>query len=113
MRFVEPHSPRPWLHIAAVVAAEAAQRGYRRLGLIGTRWLVESEVYPEKLSARGLDYVRPSAAEREQINRIIMDELVYGVFKAEAVSCFSGSSAQCTAVGAMRWCWDAPRFRSS
>ncbi len=56
---VEPRSPLPWLHIAEVVAAEAAQRGFRCLGLSGTRWLVESEVYPEKLTAQGLKYMRP------------------------------------------------------
>ena len=86
LAYVEPRSPLPWLHIAEVVAAEAVARGFRRLGLIGTRWLVESEVYPEKLAARGLEYVRPNAAERAEINRIIMDELVYGVFKPEAVA---------------------------
>ena len=70
------------------MAAEAVARGFRRLGLTGTRWLVESEVYPEKLAARGLDYVRPNAGEREEINRIIMDELVYGVFRPEAIAYF-------------------------
>lgn len=84
--YVEPRSPLRWLHIAEVVAAEAVARGFRCLGLTGTRWLVESGVYPEKLTARGLAYVRPNAAEREEINRIIMDELVYGVFKPEAVA---------------------------
>ncbi len=48
----------------------------------------ESEVYPEKLSARGLKYLRPDPAEREEMNRIIMDELVYGVFKPEAKAYF-------------------------
>jgi aspartate racemase len=86
--YVEPRSPLPWMHIAAVVAAQAIDRGFRRLGLIGTRWLVDSEVYPEKLTARGLEYVRPNTDEREEINRIIMDELVYGVFKPEAVAYF-------------------------
>jgi aspartate racemase len=86
--YIEPQSPRPWLHIAEVVAAEAARRGFRRLGLTGTRWLVESEVYPQKLAARGLEFVRPNPAEREEINRIIMDELVYGVFKPEGVAYF-------------------------
>ena len=85
---IEPRSPLPWLHIAEVVAAEAVARGYRRLGLTGTRWLVDSEVYPEKLAARGLECVRPSDAERDEINRIIMDELVCGVFKPEAVAYF-------------------------
>jgi aspartate racemase len=86
--YVEPRSPLPWLHIAEVVAAHAVERGFRRLGVTGTRWLVESEVYPEKLAEHGLQYVRPNAAECEEINRIIMDELVYGVFKPEAVAYF-------------------------
>ena len=85
---VLPRSPLPWLHIAEVVAEEAARRGFRRLGLTGTRWLVDSEVYPEKLTARGIEYVRPSADERTQISKIIMDELVYGDFKPESVAYF-------------------------
>jgi aspartate racemase len=88
LAYVQPRSPLPWLHIAEVVAAQAVERGFRRLGLTGTRWLVESEVYPEKLTARGLDCVRPNSAEREAVNRIIMDELVCGVFKPEAVAYF-------------------------
>jgi len=84
--YVEPRSPLPWLHIAEVVAEKAVAQGLRCLGLTGTRWLVESDVYPQKLAARGLDFVRPDAAEREEISRIIMDELVCGVFKPEAVA---------------------------
>src|SRR5687768_11410844 len=85
---IERRSPLPWLHIAEEVAAEAVARGFRRIGLTGTRWLVSSEIYPEKLTARGLEFVRPDAGEREEINRIIFDELVYGVFKPEAVASF-------------------------
>ena len=57
LRYVEPRSPLPWLHIAECVAAQAVERGYRRLALTGTRWLVDSNVYPEKLEARGLSYL--------------------------------------------------------
>jgi len=71
--YIEPRSPLPWLHIAEVVASKAVERGFRRVGLTGTRYLVESEVYPEKLALRGVEYLRPSSAEREEINRIIMD----------------------------------------
>ena len=83
---IEARSPRPWLHIAEIVAAEAAARGFRRLGLLGTPWLVASEVYPEKLAARGLEFVRPESPEREELGRIIMEELVYSLFKPEAVA---------------------------
>ncbi|MGA0596874.1 aspartate/glutamate racemase family protein [Enterovirga sp. CN4-39] len=88
MGFVAPRSPLPWLHIAEVVADEAVRRGYGRVALTGTKWLVESELYPEKLGERGLACIRPQPDEREEINRIIMDELVYGVFRPEAVAAF-------------------------
>ena len=83
-----PRSPLPWLHIADVVAGEAAERGYQRVGLTGTRWLVDSAVYPDRLAARGIDCVRPGEDERSEINRIIMEELVPGVVKADSVARF-------------------------
>jgi aspartate racemase len=86
--YVEPRSPLAWLHIAEVVAEEAARRAFRRVGITGSRWLVESEVYPEKLAARGLEFARPTDEQREETNRIIMDELVYGVFRPESVAAF-------------------------
>jgi aspartate racemase len=85
---VEPRSPLPWLHIADVVADQAVERGFRRLGLTGTRSLVESEMYPEKMQARGLACERANEVEREEINRIILDELVNGVVTADAVAYF-------------------------
>ncbi|HEY8053640.1 MAG TPA: amino acid racemase [Steroidobacteraceae bacterium] len=86
--WIERRLPRPWLHIADVVATEALARGYHRLGVTGTRYLVDSEVYPDKLSARGLSYLRPAAGERAEINRIIFDELVCGVSTDAAVEYF-------------------------
>lgn len=80
--------PIPFLHIAQVVAADAKKLGYKRLGLTGTKWLVESNVYPNVLEENGLDYLRSNQQEREEINRIIMDELVSGIFKPEAVKYF-------------------------
>jgi aspartate racemase len=88
MNDVLPHSPLPWLHIAEVVAAEAAARGYRKLGITGTRWLIDSDVYPEKIEAEGLAWLRPTDAERDETSRIIMDELVQGVFTQEAVAAY-------------------------
>jgi aspartate racemase len=81
-------SPLPWLHIAEVVAEHAVQRGFHRLGITGTRFLIDSEVYPEKLAAHGLQYLRPNPTDRDEINRIIFDELVYGIFSPDAVTHF-------------------------
>ncbi len=99
MHLVEPHSPLPWLHIAGVVAAEARRRGYRRLGLTGTRWLVESEVYPDKLREQEIDYVRPSIAQRRAMDGVIMDELVNGVITPQGLACFQSVIADLRALG--------------
>jgi aspartate racemase len=80
--------PLPFLHIAEVVAAQALERGFKRLGLTGTRWLVDSDVYPVKLKDRGLEFARPNGGERDEISRAIMDELVCGVFKAKTIAYF-------------------------
>ena len=85
---VAPRSPRPWLHIAEVVADAARARGFRRLGITGTAWLVESRVYPEKLEAQGLEWLRPTPTERDEAHRIIMEELVYGVFSPHGIAHF-------------------------
>ena len=94
LALVTPHSPRPWLHIAETVAEEAVARGFRRLGLLGTRWLVESAVYPDVLLARGVSVVPPEADERDEMNRIIMDELVCGVFRPQSVAWFQRTIAR-------------------
>jgi len=83
---VEPRSPLPWVHIADAVADEATARGFRRLGLTGTRWLVENEVYPQRLRIRGMDFVRPPPTQRAEVHQIIMNELVRGIFRPEATA---------------------------
>jgi aspartate racemase len=85
MPYVEPRSPLPWLHIADVVAAEVAQRGFRRVAITGTSPLVESEIYPERLAARGIDCLRPNPAERAECTRIIYEELVRSIMKPGSV----------------------------
>ena len=74
-------SPIPWLHIAEEVAALAADRGFKRVGILGTRYLMEGPVYPSKLSARGIESHIPESVDRRRINDIIFDELVYGRFE--------------------------------
>lgn len=81
-------SPRPWLHIGEEVAKEAQHSGYKRIGVLGTRYLMEGPVYPEKFKAAGLDYRVPSEREREKINQIIFDELVNGKFLPQSLAYF-------------------------
>ena len=99
MPYVRPRSGLPWLHIAEIVAETASQRGFRRLGILGTSWLVKSSVYPEKLIERGIEYVRPTDSERDEIGRIIMEELIYAEFKPESVAYIEGAIAEMQSKG--------------
>src|SRR5215469_3349697 len=71
-------SPIPWLHIAEELAAVARDRGYRAVGVLGTRYLMEGPVYRKRFHAHGLGHLIPDREDRERINQIIFDELVYG-----------------------------------
>jgi aspartate racemase len=85
---VAHRSPRPWLHIAQVVAGEAKRQGFHRVGVLGTKYLMEGPVYPERLQAAGLVSSIPGTPERERINQIIFDELVYGKFLPQSLAYF-------------------------
>jgi len=77
---VEHRAPRPWLHIAREVAHEAKRNHFKRLAVLGTRYLMEGPVYPQKLKAAGIEYRIPDTLQRDKINQIIFDELVNGLF---------------------------------
>jgi aspartate racemase len=77
---VEHRSPRPWLHIARAVLAEAKRSNFKRLAVLGTRYLMDGPVYREALKAAGMEYRVPGPEQRERIHRIIFDELVHGQF---------------------------------
>jgi aspartate racemase len=77
---VQAATPIPWLHIARVVGEEAGRRGFRRVGILGTRFTMAGPVYSESLGALGIDAVPPEGADFETVDRIIFAELVDGVF---------------------------------
>ncbi len=85
---VERDSPLPWLHIGRVVAGEAKRRGFRRVGITGTRYTMEGPVYPEVLEESGLEHRAPGKEDREAIDRVIFDELVNARFTAESLALF-------------------------
>lgn len=77
---VQAATPLPWLHIAGVVGEEAARRGFRRVGVLGTRFTMAGPVYSDSLGKLGIDVVVPESVDFETVDRIIFAELVDGVF---------------------------------
>lgn len=70
----------PGLHIAEVVADQAAADGRHRVGVLGTRFTMDGPVYRRALDARGIDHAVPAPDDRALVDRVIFDELVNGVF---------------------------------
>ena len=83
----EPFS-LPGLHIAEVVADEAQQRGFRKVGILGTKYTMTGPVYPGALGRRGIGWDMPDEADRTIINAIIFDELCLGIVRDEARDAF-------------------------
>jgi aspartate racemase len=93
-KYLLPQSPIPWLHIAAAVAAEAHRAGYERLGILGTKYLAESDVYPDALAEFQIQREIPELEDREKINEIIFKELVNGIFTEKSRLYFNEVTAK-------------------
>jgi aspartate racemase len=81
---VKPRSPLPWLHIADELALEARRLECTRVGLLGTRVMMENEIYPESLARNGIEVRAPAREESERLDRFITEEMVYSRFTADA-----------------------------
>lgn len=75
---VEAAVDAPVLHIADAVADEAKRHGWSRLGLLGTRWVMEEPFYAERLATHDIEVVTPEAGERAMVDRVIFEELTQG-----------------------------------
>lgn len=71
----------PLLHIADVTADAITAQGLRTVGLLGTRFTMEQPFYVERMAGRGIECIVPTAVEREEIHRIIFEELCRGDFR--------------------------------
>lgn len=93
---LQAETPIPWLHIARVLGEEARRRGFRRVGLLGTRFTMGggAPVYRPVLDALGIETVVPDPADAKEVDRIIFAELVDGVFRGASREFYIGVIAR-------------------
>lgn len=88
MHKVAPHIETavniPFFHIAVMTANALKQQGVSRVGLLGTRYTMEQDFYKQQIIDSGIDVVIPDAAQCQEMNRIIFDELCMGEIKADS-----------------------------
>jgi len=71
-------SPIPLISITETVAKECQSKGYRKVGVLGTKYTMQGSVYRDVLSELKIQMIVPSRDDQEKINSIIFDELVPG-----------------------------------
>jgi aspartate racemase len=86
---VTSRSPIPWLHIAEGVGEQARKRGFTHLGILGTKYLMTGPVYSDALKKFGIATEIPEEQDREEIDKIIFEELVNGIFLEKSRLCFN------------------------
>ena len=74
----------PVLHLGDVTAQAVRAAGLERVGLLATRYTMEQDFYRQRLAEGGVESLIPEAADREQVQRIIYDELCLGIVTEES-----------------------------
>jgi aspartate racemase len=91
----------PILHIADATARQVKAAGIERIGLLGTRYTMEEDFYKSRLSDLfGLDVLIPEQAERDEVHRVIFEELVLGRILPESRQAYQKIIAGLVARGA-------------
>jgi len=90
----------PFIHIGDATAKRIRAKGYRRVGLLGTKFTMEEAFYVDRLRAHDLDVLLPSADAQADVNRIIYDELCLGIISAPSRRRYQDAMAALVARGA-------------
>src|SRR5689334_8647966 len=80
---VRAASPIPMISIIESASRAAAARGMKRVALFGTRFTMQSSMYPDGLRRDGIEVVVPSADEQAFIHEKYLGELIPGIFRDE------------------------------
>lgn len=82
---IEAQISIPILHIADATAKKLQQDGIECVGLLGTRFTMEQEFYKGRLQQQfGIDVLIPDAEQRQQVHRVIYEELCLGTIRPES-----------------------------
>lgn len=81
---IEDATDLPFLHITDPTARAIRAAGFDTIGLLGTRFTMEQAFYRDRLAEHGVQAIIPDAQDRDDIHRIIYDELVKGVISDDS-----------------------------
>lgn len=75
----------PLLHIADATGKKLKEHGHQKVGFIGTSYSMEDDFYTKRLETiYDLEIITPSKTDRDEIHRIIYEELCLGKILSES-----------------------------
>ena len=80
----------PFVDMIDIVSKEVSGRGFAKVGILATDYTMGSSLYPDRLSALGVDVLVPSEDDRREVHRVIYDELVHNVITDESRAVYLG-----------------------
>ena len=81
---IAPPPPMPLIHIVEAARNAAIAGGHHRLALIGTRFVMQSRLYPDRFEPAGLTTVVPAPEEQDVVHAIYMGELLAGEIRDDS-----------------------------
>jgi len=90
----------PFVHIADATAGALHKAGRRAPYLMATRFTMEQDFYVRRLQAQGLEVIVPEPADRQEIHRIIYEELCRGETRPSSRAAYEAMTEKAKAAGA-------------
>lgn len=80
---VQAKSPIPLLSIVTATVDKARELGLKKVGLLGTRFTMESNFFAPAFSAQGISVVVPEMVDQDYIHEKLMHEIALGILADE------------------------------
>ena len=78
----------PLIHIAEATAEAIRKKHLKRVGLLGTQFVMEESFFKDKLSDQGIEAIVPPSQDRNFIHSTIFNELGKNIFSEETKNAY-------------------------
>lgn len=81
---VSQNSSIPLIHIGDAVAEAILDKGFEKVGLLGTKYTMEHDFLKDRIKSWGIEIIIPAEEDRQMIHRVIYEELAKGIINPES-----------------------------
>ena len=90
----------PVIHIAEATAKQILKKEIKKVALLGTKYTMEKTFYTDVLSGFGIETIIPDLDDRNEVHRVIYDELSKGKTTSESKEIYLNIIKKLVSLGA-------------